>query len=114
MLMASIPERRRFALLISAWDDGVADWNPIKASAGRIRLQSFKNDRENMREFLTQEAGFDRTCIYELNADQHTTPDDVRIWFGAIKRFIWREEGEEAFIVVHYSGHGTFQVEASW
>ena len=41
-----IPAARKFALLVSAWDDGVADWNPIVASAGRIRLKSFHNKKD--------------------------------------------------------------------
>jgi len=102
---------RRFALLISAWDDGVASWNPIIASAGKIRLDSFNNDRENMRQFLIDHAGFDRTCIYELKATQKTTPDEVRSWFASLKAFCLREDSE-AFVVVHYSGHGTFKVDA--
>lgn len=105
-----VQRHRKFALLISAWDDGVASWNPIIASAGKVRLRSFHNDRENMRDFLCEHAGFDRTCIYELKATQSTTPDDVRIWFGAIRRFISLEDSD-AFVVVHYSGHGTFKVD---
>lgn len=106
----AIARSRKYALLISAWDDGVANWNPIIASAGRIRLKSFNNDRENMREFLTEQAGFDRNCIYELKATQKTTPDDVRIWFGAIRRLV-ESQDSDAFVVVHYSGHGTFKVD---
>ena len=63
-----------------------------------------------MKEFLIAHADFDRTCIYELKATQKTTPDEVRTWFGAIKSFCQRE-GSEAFVVVHYSGHGTFKVD---
>ena len=109
-MQSGLPARRKFALLITAWDDDLVNPNPILAAAGRVRYHSFVNDRVNMKTLLLEQAGFDRTCIYEFIAEQNTTPDDVRIWFGAMKQFCLREDSE-AFVVVHYSGHGTFQID---
>ena len=37
----------RRAILIAAWDDDVISPNPIKAVAGKLRLDTFKADVEN-------------------------------------------------------------------
>jgi len=102
---------QRRALLIAAWDDACENPNPILASAGNIRLKSFLNDVSNVKDFLLN-CGFQKEHIAELHASKATTVKDAEDMFKALQQECsCAAPDKKFFIVVHYSGHGTFVVD---
>ena len=57
-IAAGAPRPRRRALLMSGFDDDVTDFNPIKAVAGRLKLQSFRADCLRFKVFLVEWLGW--------------------------------------------------------